>query len=206
MDITTAEMTDIIEKLKLHSESTALTFNSNGNPIYQIAFNEIGREFFVDLKTGLWGERKSRGQVGHVWRYGAWFASNQYFCSKFDAEIFVINRDHVKDGDYFQDFQFTGRHLSRNEEDFSVNLLQFIVEVGQGTLTDYNKEPLAVLSYSKDGGFTFTPEIKGSMGKMGDYLKRLIWRRLGTARDIVFRLKVTDQVAVKLITALIDLR
>ena len=206
MDITTAEMTDIIEKLKYHAESTSLTFNSNGNPIYQIAFNEIGREFFVDLKTGLWGERKSRNQIGHVWKYGTTFASTQYFCSKFDAEVFVINRSHFKDGDFYQDFMFTGRHLSRSEVYFSVNSLQFVVEVGQGEDVDYNKAPLAVLSFSKDGGFTFTPEIQGSMGKIGDYLKRLIWRRLGTASDIVFRLKVTDQAAVKLISAIIDLR
>jgi hypothetical protein len=205
-DITTAEMTDIIEKLKFHAESTALTFNSNGNPIYQIAFNEIGREFFVDLKTGLWGERKSRNKIGHVWKYGTSFESTQFFCSKFDAEIFIINRSHTKDGSFYQDFQFTGRHLSQNEEYFSVNSLQFVVEMGQGTDDDYNKAPKAVLSYSKDGGFSFTPEIQGSMGKLGDYLKRLIWRRLGTANDIVFRLKVTDQVAVKVISAIIDLR
>lgn len=45
------------------------------------------------------------------------------------------------------------------------------------------------LSYSKDGGHTFSNEIERSMGDAGEYDRRVIWRRLGQARNWIFRLR-----------------
>jgi hypothetical protein len=45
------------------------------------------------------------------------------------------------------------------------------------------------LSYSKDGGHTYSDEIDVSMGDAGEYEKRVIWRRLGQARNWIFKLR-----------------
>jgi hypothetical protein len=44
-------------------------------------------------------------------------------------------------------------------------------------------------SYSKDGGHTYTDEVDGDMGDAGEYSKRVIWRRLGQARNWIFRFR-----------------
>ena len=56
--------------------------------------------------------------------------------------------------------------------------------------------PQAMLSISKDNGHTFGAELWKSIGMAGDYLARVVWRRLGVGRDWVFKLRVTDPVKV----------
>jgi len=45
------------------------------------------------------------------------------------------------------------------------------------------------LSYSKDGGHHYTDEVKRSAGKTGEYATRLMWRKLGKARNWIFRIR-----------------
>jgi hypothetical protein len=47
----------------------------------------------------------------------------------------------------------------------------------------------AELSYSNDGGKTFGTPILRSLGKVGEYFSRVLWTRLGSARDRVWRLR-----------------
>lgn len=54
--------------------------------------------------------------------------------------------------------------------------------------------PQVALSYSDDGGYTFSPERYVSMGKIGDRFRRAIWRKLGMSRDRVFRITCSDPV------------
>jgi len=205
-NITNAEMSEVIRKLDLPDFHVAVGYNVNSSPIYQVTFHENGKSYFYDGKTGLWGERKTRGMPGHIYELGVYGYEDQLFTSSVDGTIYRLNPDGLKDDIYFQDFEFIGRHTSVGEERFTVDAIQFKMEVGLGKNDDYNQAPVATLSYSKDGGFTWTPEIFGKMGKLGQYLIRLIWRRLGTARDIVFRLKITDLVERRIISAFINLR
>jgi hypothetical protein len=54
--------------------------------------------------------------------------------------------------------------------------------------------PAAGLSLSKDGGKTWGAESIRSMGKVGEYRKRLLWRSLGRCKDRVFRLRISSPV------------
>lgn len=45
------------------------------------------------------------------------------------------------------------------------------------------------LSWSDDGGNTWTSDKEVSLGTYGDYTKRAVWRRLGLARQRIFRLR-----------------
>ena len=50
------------------------------------------------------------------------------------------------------------------------------------------------LLVSKDGGFTFYSVGYSSMGRIGEYTQRVVWRSLGAARDWVLKLRITDPV------------
>ncbi len=54
------------------------------------------------------------------------------------------------------------------------------------------KEPQAILSWSDDGGYTWSNDYLASLGKRGEYSKRTQWRRLGRSRNRVFRLAIAD--------------
>jgi hypothetical protein len=73
--------------------------------------------------------------------------------------------------------------------------------------TLYNQgdgDPKAVLSWSSDGGHTWSNEYDCSIGKVGETQKRLIWRRLGKARNKVFRLAIANKVKKILINCFVE--
>lgn len=61
--------------------------------------------------------------------------------------------------------------------------------------------PQAMLRWSSDGGSTWSNEHWTSVGQLGKYKNRAIWRRLGTARDRIFEVSVTDPVNFVIISA-----
>jgi len=61
--------------------------------------------------------------------------------------------------------------------------------------------PQAMLRWSSDGGSTWSREYWVSIGQQGKYRNRAIWRRLGTARDRVFEVVVSDPVNAVIVSA-----
>jgi hypothetical protein len=58
-------------------------------------------------------------------------------------------------------------------------------------------EPQVRMDRSRDGGRTFTDERWRSMGKIGEYNRRLIWRRNGRAHTTdMYRFTISDKVQV----------
>jgi hypothetical protein len=55
-------------------------------------------------------------------------------------------------------------------------------------------DPQVMLRVSRDGGHSWGNELRASMGKIGEYTKRATFPPLGTARDFVFELSITDPV------------
>jgi len=83
------------------------------------------------------------------------------------------------------------------------------METGVGLDGDvYGSDPQMMLDFSNDGGHTWSNEAWASIGKkiggIGEFKKRVIWRRLGMARDRVFRIRTTDPVSITLLSADID--
>jgi hypothetical protein len=70
--------------------------------------------------------------------------------------------------------------------------------INQNTTTSY---PQAMLRWSNDGGSTWSNEHWTTVGQLGKYRNRAIWRRLGTARDRIFEVSVTDPVNFVIISA-----
>jgi hypothetical protein len=67
--------------------------------------------------------------------------------------------------------------------------------------TSTTTNPQAMLRWSNDGGSTWSKEYWVSIGKLGKYRNRAIWRRLGQARDRVFEVSITDPVNAVIISA-----
>ncbi len=65
-------------------------------------------------------------------------------------------------------------------------------------------DPQIMLRWSDDGGHTWSNEHWASMGKIGEYGKRVIWRRLGMTtklRDRVYEISGTDPVKIAIMGA-----
>lgn len=70
--------------------------------------------------------------------------------------------------------------------------------------TDVGTNPQIMLRWSDDGGHTWSNEHWAPMGKVGEYGKRVFWRRLGMTlklRDRVYEISGTDPVKVYIMGA-----
>jgi hypothetical protein len=85
-----------------------------------------------------------------------------------------------------------------------------IAENGDYLIADQSTEivqgadPQVMLRWSDDGGHTWSNEHWASMGKIGQYYKRVIWRRLGMTvklRDRVYEVSGTDPVKIAIMGA-----
>ena len=86
------------------------------------------------------------------------------------------------------------------------NNLDYTILVDTNLVIGDVNEPLAVnpqamLRWSNDGGSTWSNEHWVSIGRQGKYKNRAIWRRLGTARDRVFEVVVSDPIKAVIVSA-----
>ncbi len=71
--------------------------------------------------------------------------------------------------------------------------LQVEFTPGVGLQTGQGSDPQAMLRFSDDGGFTWSNEIWRSLGAVGEYLTRAVWRSLGEFRQIQIRLQMPSK-------------
>jgi hypothetical protein len=87
-----------------------------------------------------------------------------------------------------------GRFLITENDDYLVGTMP----VTQGA------DPQVMLRFSDDGGHTWSNEHWSSMGKIGQYYRRVFWRRLGMTlklRDRVYEISGTDPVKIDIMGA-----
>jgi hypothetical protein len=51
-----------------------------------------------------------------------------------------------------------------------------------------------MLSVSKDGGHNWGAERWVDIGKVGNYYTRAGWNRLGSSKDFLFKIRITDPI------------
>lgn len=95
-------------------------------------------------------------------------------------------------------------HLKQDLNRVFVSQLQLDLEVGQGLGSGQGSQPQVMLRISRDGGQTWGSELWQNVGPIGAYTQRAIWNRLGSGRNLVFEIAMTDPVKRAWIDAEID--
>ena len=79
--------------------------------------------------------------------------------------------------------------------------LQLDFATGRGNPSGMGANPVVSLAISRDAGQTFNPRYPTSLGTIGQYRARAMWRRLGFGRDNVVDMEVIDPVPRDLVGA-----
>ena len=82
--------------------------------------------------------------------------------------------------------------------------LQVDMEAGVGLVTGQGNDPQAMLRWSDDGGHTWSNYHSRTIGAIGKYATRVIWRRLGIAFQRVYELSISDPVKVVILGAVLQ--
>lgn len=99
---------------------------------------------------------------------------------------------YTDDGNQIISFRQTPILYDKNDNQ-NVFIHRLEVELEAGTANEDVENPQISLQWSKDGK-VWSNEYARGMGKVGQYTRRVIWERLGRARDRIFLIKITDAV------------
>lgn len=207
--ISTLAIEKVIAGLGDVSGARAFTYSQAGHAFYCLNLPGAESTWVYDLRSGQWHER-------------AILASGAYQRSPADCHAYAYSTNVV--GDYSSGNIYaldpatytyngtpiirerTAPHLSKDMSRIFHNAFQLDMEMGVGLDgSAQGTDPQVMLQWSNDGGKTWSNERWASAGKLGAYLTRVIFRRLGQSRDRVYRVRISDPVKVTLIGAEIDI-
>ena len=187
------------------TDAVAWTYQLEGHEVYVISFPSIQLTWCYDVASGMW----------HKWLYtnnlGQYERCRGNCAAVFQGYVLVGDYSngkiyHLDKNVYTDDGQNVKRlrrapHLVSDFQRQYFEELQIQFQPGVGLVTGTGENPQAMLRWSNDGGSTWSNEYWTSIGRIGRYLNRAIWRRLGMARDRIFEVVVTDPVKCVIVSA-----
>jgi hypothetical protein len=196
------------------SDAVAYTYQLEGHECYVVTFPSLELTWVYDGSTLMWHKwlwcDNQNNYKRHRSNCSAFFQGSVLVGDYENGQIYRLDPDNYTDN---------GQHIRRmrrcphlvadfQRQYFDELQIQFQPGVGlQGTETfplgdnDIGINPQAMLRWSNDGGSTWSNEHWAGIGKVGKYQNRIIWRRLGQARDRIYEVVVTDPVKAVIVSA-----
>ncbi len=208
MRISTHAVEQAIQSYGDLSATTGYTYQSGGHHFYVLNFAAANTTWVFDTSTKLWHER-TYTVAGQAQRHRAdnhAYAFSTHVVGDYqNGNIYELTKDVFTDNGSAIIRRRVTPHLSEDEVFLFFNEFQLDIESGTGLDgSGQGTDPQAILEWSDDFGHTWSNEKWASMGKIGQTKWRAMWRRMGRARDRVFRVTISDPVKVVLIGAEID--
>jgi hypothetical protein len=192
------------------SDAIGYTYQQDGHAFYVLIFPTAQTTWVYDVATGAWHERAgwfNGNFVRHRSNCQAVY-NNQIIVGDFEnGNIYAYDLNEYADNGQVQKWLRSWRALptgANNLKRTAQHSLQIDCEAGNGTNTGQGSDPQMMLRWSDDGGHTWSNEHWTSVGKVGEYYRRVIWRRLGMTlklRDRVYEISGTDPVKLAIMGA-----
>ena len=188
------------------------SYSDLGHNFYIVTFPSVGITWAFDTETRLWAKRGTwidEDSEYSVWR-PRWhaFAFGQH--RMLDAEtgaVYNMSSEFLADVDD-RAIRRLRRAPALMDENERVFYSKFSVDLQPATTTvisGQGEDPQIGMRFSDDGGQTWSSEQWRSAGRIGQYLIRVEWNRLGCGRRRVFEVFVTDPIPWRLTAAYMTL-
>ena len=164
----------------------AFTFESSIIPSVTFCYNATSQKWF-QLQSGIDDDR---------WRVNAIVnAYGKLLCSDSnDGRIGYLDNIFEEYGETIYR-ERTSQPFNQGNVSQYWPEIELTMETGVGLTTGQGSDPQIRMSFSDDGGRTFSAEQTRSFGKVGEYKKRAIWRRNGRVpSNRVLRFTMSDPV------------
>lgn len=196
------------------AEATAFAYQQEGHEFYVLSVpatvdaTEAGGTWVYDFSTGQWHERMflnvSNAEEPHRACVATVAFGKVVAGDRADGRLYTFELEYrLDDAAPIRRIRQTP-HVDQSEKLIRFNSFELQAEPGTGP--EDGLIPLVTLSWSDDGGHTWSNEHErdASMGAVGEYLTRVKWRRLGTGRNRVFRVATSAPVSVTWLGAELD--
>jgi hypothetical protein len=187
------------------ADAVAYTYQQEGHAFYVLTFPTGDATWVYDVSTQAWHERAGwNTSLGEFTRHRSNcqcnFGGNTVVGDYENGNIYTLDLEVYSDNGGIQKWLRSWRALptgANNLKRTAQHSLQLDCESGTGLVTGQGSDPEIMLRFSDDGGHTWSNEHLSKMGKIGEYYRRVFWRRLGMTlklRDRVYEISQTDPV------------
>lgn len=205
--ISTHAVEDVLATVTDWSLVKCISYIVNGHAFYQIIL-PAATSWVYDVATNHWHE-ESTFQLGRWQGNSHSYAYSQHIIGSFNSgDLFTLDPDYIWDG---ASTPIVAEMISVPIGDYvnwkTLASFQINFETGVGTLaTGQGSDPQIMLQLSFDRGHTWGREKWRSIGKVGEFAKRVIWRQLGPFLGVDIKLKITDPVPRRFINYFADIQ
>ena len=193
--ISDADVESIWNSFSVTSDAVALTYQRDTHKFYQLTFPTANRSFLFDCSTRLWGDAQTGTTTGRHTANLSTVFNGETILSDYAQGLLYSQSDTVYTDNLTPIVrEIVTRHVLSNFNRVRPSLLYVDMETGVGLQTGQGSAPMVMLQHSRDNGRTWSGERWSSLGQAGNYLARVSWRRFGSARDHVWKLRMSDPV------------
>lgn len=181
-------------------DAIGYTYQKEGHIFYVLTFPTGNATWVFDESTQLWHERAWRNPVDatlnrHRSNCQMAFAGKIIVGDWETGKLYSLDLDAYDDnGDILPAIRQCAHSASSDDTWQFFHRLWIDMETGVGLNSGQGSDPQVMLEWSDDGGHTFPNQMWASAGKIGEYRRRVNFRRLGKSRDRVWRVTITDPV------------
>lgn len=176
---------------------TSWAYQEDGHTYYALTGGGLETTLVYDINTQQWHERSynNSGSLStHLAQCVTYAFGKQLVGDRRNGKIYDMSLSYYDDNAEEIVSERTYTHLSDMGERIRYNALEIGLEVGVGNLTGTGQDPLISLQLSKDGARTWSNWYTDSIGKRGEYMTKVEFRRLGIAEQMTFRIRISAPV------------
>lgn len=176
----------------------------DGHIWYYLTIPSLPYTFVYDMSTQEWHLRQStvpsvdsngdQRQDNFRANHYTNFAGRNLFTDRYSGKIFIEDYTNFTEDDVFIRRERSSQTFWSDDLNISVYSLYIDCTTGIGTLSGQGSEPILMLSWSKDGGYTFSQPKPVLLGARGNRTFRARVNKLGTGKNWVLKLVCTDPV------------
>jgi hypothetical protein len=160
--------------------------------------------FGYDVATGTWHERKSFGYSNYRVSCAETAYGNTIMGNAYAGKLYTPNLEiYTEDGDTIP-VVIEIPDLSKDRERMNLYAFEVYCETGVGNADD--DDPQIILQYSRDGSRNWSNEVWRSLGAVGEYLTRAVWRLNIEFRQLAIRLQMPSKTRRFVIDYFADIR
>lgn len=199
-------------------DAIAYTYQDSGHYFYVLSFPNANATWVYDLSTNSWHERaywdthtgtfQSHLARSHAFVEGFGPTNEKHFVGSYlDGKVYEQSLTlYTDDGNPIRRLR-TCPHITDEMLWYRYHYFQLDMQTGVADGGDavnleglenfplVNLEgPQMMMRWSDDGGFTWSNENWTGAGSLGQYRKRVIWRRNGRSRDRVYEISSSEPI------------
>jgi hypothetical protein len=200
-----------IAKFSTTNDAIGFCYNIYGQWFYEVTFINANRTFCYP-EGGEWFELSSGTEGGRNIADSYCFAYRKHLVADVNSgNIYELDEEsHTENGATIVRMRDSaplhgGLIKGAAGKTLTMTRLELIMQVGVGTLSGQGIDPVVMVSFSDDGGYSFGTEMWATIGRTGQFQHKVEFFNLGSFESRIIRVRVSDPVHYCIYSAVADI-